>query len=281
MTTKRTLTLACIAVCLSIFSLISCKKDAKSNADTDVVSAEDNSMAESNYNDVTTMVDLSYAAGSNMSFRGETGENLLGSSCVTVTVDTASSPRQITIDFGSTNCLCLDGRNRRGQIIATWTGKYRDSGTVISVTFNNYFVNDNQIKGTKTVTNKGFNAQEHLVYAVQVNGTIIKANNGGTITWNSTRQREWIAGFDTPLNIADDTYSITGNANGVTAAGLAYTIEITTPLVRKMTCRWFESGVITLTPEGHLARTLDYGNTGCDANATVTIAGITFPIILQ
>jgi hypothetical protein len=227
------------------------------------------------------MVDFSYAAGASFSFRGETGENLLGSSCATVTVDTVSSPRSITIDFGSTNCTCLDGRKRRGQVIATWTGKYRDQGTVISVTFNNYFVNDNQIEGTKTVTNTGLNAQEHPVYAVQVNGTIVKANNGGTITWNSTRQREWVAGFDTPLNIADDTYSITGSASGTTAAGLAYTIEITSPLVRKMTCLWFESGVIAVSPQGKQTRTLDYGNTGCDANATVTIAGVSFPIILQ
>ncbi len=281
MTTKRTLTLALFAICLSVFSLISCKKDSKAAADTDVESSENNSMAETDYNDVTTMVDLSYSNGSNMTFRENTGDNLLGASCVTVTVDTASSTRTITIDFGTTNCTCLDGRKRRGKIIATWTGKYRDMGTVISVTFNNYFVNDNQIAGTKTVTNNGVNASQHPIYSVQVNGSITKANGGGTVTWNSTRQREWVAGYTTPLNVLDDIYSITGSASGTVASGASYTITITQALVRKMNCYWFESGKLDVTPQGKATRTLDYGNTGCDANATVTINNVTFPIILQ
>jgi len=259
--------------------MISCKKDSKST-DTDIESAENNSIAEADYNDVTTMVDLAYMNGNNMSFREQTGDNLLGGSCVTVTIDTVSSPRSITIDFGATNCTCLDGRKRRGKIIATWTGKYRNQGTVISISFINYFVNDNQISGTKTVTNNGRNGAGHLVYSVQVNGTIVKANNGGTITWSSTRQREWLAG-DSTLNVLDDVYSITGSATGTNASGASYTITITQALVRRMNCYWFESGKIDVTPQGKLVRTLDYGNTGCDANATVTIAGVTFPIVLQ
>src|SRR5215831_2482186 len=234
MTTKRTLTLACLAMCLTVFTLISCKKDSKPADNADVQSAQNNAMAENNYNDVTTMVDLAYANGNNMSFRGETGENLLGGSCVTVTVDTASSTRQITIDFGSTDCTCLDGRKRHGKIIATWTGLYRNPGTVISVTFNNYYVNGNKIDGTKTITNNGLNGAGHLVYTIAVTGTIVKANNGGTITWNSNRQREWVAGSSTPLNPLDDVYSITGSASGTNASGTPYEINITTALVRKM-----------------------------------------------
>ena len=48
-----------------------------------------------------------------------------------------------------------------------------------------------------------------------------------------------------------------------------------------MSCRWFESGTLDVTPEGKATRTLDYGTTGCDANATVTILGYTFPIVLK
>jgi len=82
------------------------------------------------------------------------------------------------------------------------------------------------------------------------------------------------------LNVLDDTYSITGSASGTRANGESYTITITQALVRKMSCYWFESGKVEITPAGKLTRTLDYGSTGCDANATVTIAGVSFNIVL-
>src|SRR5438105_2308185 len=84
------------------------------------------------------------------------------------------------------------------------------------------------------------------------------ANSGGTITWVSTRQREWVEGYSTPLNVLDDTYSITGSASGTRANGESYTITITQALVRKMSCYWFESGKVEITPAGKLTRTLDY-----------------------
>jgi len=281
---KQSLALCLSAFLLVTFSFYACKKDSK--ADTDTTSAQDNSYSEGTYNDVNTMVDASASMGTSFTFRMATnndGARLEGpfGGCGSVTIDTVSATRTITINFGTTNCLCADLRYRRGKVIATYTGRYRDSGTVINITFDGYAVDDNLIKGTHKTTNLGRNTAGHLVYKVEVAGQIVKANNGGTITWNSTRQREWVAGADTPLNWADDTYSITGSANGTTAGGESYTINITQALVRKMTCPWFESGKVDITPSGKATRTLDYGTTGCDANATVTISGVSFPVVLK
>jgi hypothetical protein len=79
----------------------------------------------------------------------------------------------------------------------------------------------------------------------------------------------------------DDTYSITGSASGTVASGNSYTIAITQALVRKMSCYWFESGKVEVAPAGRLTRTLDYGSSGCDNKATVTIAGNTYNILLN
>ena len=280
---RQSIFLGLIACCL-VTTFAACKKEAK-NAATDITAAQDNTMAESNYNDATNMVDASAALGANFTFRTETGQNVariedvLGS-CATITVDTLSATRKITIDFGATDCTCPDLRKRRGKIFATWMGtSYRTPGTVITISFDNYFVNNNQVMGTHTTTNQGLNNAGNLVYKIEVKGSIVKAN-GGTITWNSTRFREWTAGITTPLNPLDDAYSITGSANGTTAAGGAYTINITQPLVRKMSCYWFESGKIELTPAGGSTWTLDYGNSGCDAKATVSVGGLSYDIVL-
>jgi hypothetical protein len=236
---KQSILLGLMACCLITCTFTACKKDSKTESDTDTQPAQDNSMAESNYNDANSMVDASVTLGTNFSFRTATNEHVarlqdvLGG-CVTVTVDTSSTPRTVVIDFGTTNCICADTRKRRGKIIGTWTGKYRDPGTIVNITFDNYFVNDNQIKGTHKTTNMGLNAAGRLVYKIEVDGSIIKANNGGTMTWKSTREREWVAGSSTPLQIQDDTYSITGSASGTTVSGGAYTNANTQALLRKI-----------------------------------------------
>jgi hypothetical protein len=278
---KKISTFIAVAVIGSSLLFTSCKKDA--SKDSDVESAENNSLAEASFNDVTTISDQAAIGGSvNMRVADGTREDgSLGSGCATVTIDTVSTPHIITIDFGSTNCVCNDGRTRRGKILLSYSGRYREAGTTISISFNNYFVNDNQLTGTKTITNQGLNNAGNLVYKIDVNGQVIKANGAGTITWTSSRQREWTAGASTPLVWSDDAYSVTGTASGTNATGKSYTINITKPLVRKMSCRWFESGTLDVTPEGKPTRTLDYGTTGCDANATVSILGYSFPIVLR
>lgn len=267
----------------------SCKKNTDDKKSYSLDAAENNSFAEGTFNDVTTLVDQA-GINSTVTFGSVQTEprdgqietmGTAGSACITVTVDTVANPRSITIDFGSSNCLCLDDRYRRGKIIATFTGRYRETGTVITISFDNYYVNDNKISGTKKITNQGNNQSGNQVYKVEVNGQIIKANNRGTVTWMSTRYREWKAGANTPLNILDDVYGITGDANGTNADGSSYTITSKQELVRKMNCRWFESGILELTQTGLPVITLDYGNTGCDANATVSILGVSYPVVLQ
>ncbi len=269
----------------TIFS--SCKKDKKNEPeekDTDTSAASDQAFASSSVNDMTSISDEACRTYSVSSFKVEGSEGLLAGGCATVTVDSLAAPaKTITVNFGTTNCLSNDGRYRRGALVFTFSGKYKDSATVITVKPVNYFVDDNQITGTKSITNKGHNSANHLVYEISANIQIIKPNGGGTITWNSTRQREWTAGEST-LTWNDDMYSITGSASGTSATGTTFTSQITTALVRNMAIgcrRHFVSGVIDHTPAGKPTRTLNYGNGACDDLATVTINGITYNIVLH
>lgn len=288
---KGFLVMSVSAVAVLALTLNSCKKKTNSNnnanTNVDVTVATDNSLADNAFNDVQNISDQ--AAKGNLVFYSSTyngtekpnnADDYAKSSCATITHDTVSSPRLLTIDFGSSNCLCNDGKNRRGKIIVSYTGKYRDSASVHTTTFDNYFVNDNQILGTKTVTNKGHNSSGNLNYDIVVQGQVIKANNGGTITWNSNRNREWVAGEST-LTWLDDAYLITGSGSGTSANGTSYTMTITTGLHRALNCRWFDSGVLDITPSGLPTRTINYGAGTCDANATVTVSGTSYPIVMN
>lgn len=260
--------------------LTSCRKDEDQVVDKDTSTASDNALAEGSYNDVNNIADEA-ASGSLSSYMtpSNSQEKDMLSICATITHDTISIPHLLIINFGTSNCLCADGRYRRGIVNVSYNGQYRDSASVHTITFTNYFVNDNQILGTKTVTNNGHNSSGNLTFSISVNGHIIKAD-GGDITWTSARTREWIAGEST-LTWFDDIYLITGTASGTNAGGNSFTASIGTPLRKEIGCHNIVSGTLTVIPSGKPARVIDFGSGTCDNQATVTISGHTYNITLH
>ena len=267
--------------CLALLG--SCKKDKTSDAITtdDKTFATDNARLEQTFNDVQNIADEAATTGALSNFK-TTGGGVILNGCATVTRDTISLPHTVTIDFGSTNCLGNDGRYRRGQIVLSYTGGYRDSGHVHTISFNNYYVNDNQVIGTKTITNMGHNPAGHPYFTVSVNGAVILANSQDTVSWASTRMRTWVAGENTATRL-DDVYEVSGSGTVTRPNNHSFNINITSPLKIALNCHWIKQGVVEMTPVSPiqtLARTLDYGNGNCDNQATLTVGNNTYNITL-
>ena len=129
-----------------------------------------------------------------------------------------------------------------------------------------------EVTGTKTVTNKGRNSAGNFNFDISVDGHLTN-NAAVTMDWVSTRNREWVAGYATRYIWGDDEYRITGTAQGKNFEGRTFTAAITSPLVVNLSCRWIKEGKFELTPNGVPIRYFDYGNSGCDDNASVTING--------
>lgn len=240
----------------------------------DVNLASDHAMLEREDNDVQSITETALAnGGANL----RTGMPKLGP-CATVTHDTAT--RTVIIDFGTTNCTGADGRDRRGQIIVHYTGRYKDSGSVHTVTYNNYYVDDNQRTGSRTVTNMGTNASGQIYYTIHVHDSLILNNGKGVISWESQRTRTWIQGYNTFLR-GDDVYEIAGSATITRANGNTGTINITSPLQVAVGCRWIQAGIVVITPANGGQRTIDYGTGTCDNKAELTVNGNTRTITLR
>jgi hypothetical protein len=267
---------ASIVILLSAIILIinGCRK-ADRDKDTDTSAASDNSKAENVFAGIFKSIG---------EFSDSTSQ-LRIASCATFTVDsvgTTSWPKTLTLDFGTSNCLGADGNYRRGKIIATFTGRYRDSLTMINISLINYYHNDNKVQvGTHTIKNNGHNSAGHLTYTITVQNASITNTSNQTISWNSYRTREWIAGESTTFNPWDDVYLIGGTANGTAANGNTFSVVINSPLRVALDCHWVEQGVLTLTPQNLSARVIDFGNGTCDAAATVTINGTSHDITMQ
>jgi hypothetical protein len=273
--------LAILAITVVGFS--SCKKE-KDEIDNDTESVIENAVADAAFNDVANIAEEGYT-GSLSSYRGGKDQQIY-TTCATVSFDTTATPKKFTIDFGSTNCLCNDQINRRGKIIVSYVGFYKDSGSTHTITFDNYYVNNNKIEGTKTVKNGGRNSAGNLTFSVTVNGSIIwdpsTYGGGGTSTYNSSRTREWIAGESTSI-WSDDVYLISGTSSGTTRSGGSYTLNTSEPLKVEIGYRHFTDGILEFTPSGKKTRIIDYGypSGGRDSKAQVTIGNLTFVVDLR
>lgn len=248
-----------------IAAIVSCRREKKEQLNNTITI--DNSTAENLYSDLFKVVDNVSSTENGIR------DNEIG--CIdTIIVDTISVPRTILIDFGTDNCVGEDGRTRTGQIQVSYTGRYREEGTVITINTQNYKVNGYLLQGTKTVTNNGINSDGDTYFSIVVNGIITAPDNSWTSQWNSSRVRTWIIG-DNSATIWDDVYLITGHASGIGRNGTPYDISITNALRAEIGCQWIVSGTMVLSPENYDNRTIDFGNGECNNGFTVTVNGET------
>jgi hypothetical protein len=276
----KTKTIKLITAAILGFGLLftACKKD-ETTANQDTSFSNDDALAESIYDDISDISDEAYDLGSS-NLKSTDVSKLFLSDCVTITLDTTVSPKELTIDFGEENCLCNDGKYRRGKIIVTFTGRYKDPGTVITTGFDNYFVDDNQVDGTKVLTNMGPNEDGQPYFTIVVTGVIYLADDAGTISWNPNKTRTWAEGYTTK-NKWDDVYLIDGDAEGIRASGIKWEREIINPLRKELSCRWIVSGTVEIRPQDLPVRLLDFGDGTCDNEATILIDGVTYTITLK
>ncbi|NUM51211.1 MAG: hypothetical protein HUU48_08855 [Flavobacteriales bacterium] len=284
----KTLILSILFLVSLAFVASSCKK-RKLNRDT--TSEQDDAMARSMFEDMHKTVDDEAGQQSKLKEGRMVEAFKMAGNCATVTLtpfDSITFPKTLTIDFGPTNCKGNDNKERRGKIIVTITGKYRETGTVITIKPDNYYINDNKVEGTKVVTNNGRNNAGNLTYSIEVDGKITTPDNK-VIEWKSSRTREWIEGESTTFwtngisGITDDAYLITGTGNGVNRDGRKFTVTITTPL-RVQFCGYkieITKGVLELQPEDLKKRVVDFGNGDCDNQATATIGKKTYTFNLK
>lgn len=267
---KILLNMSCFAVVLSGMAGGCKKKEYVVDADDNAAYGRDAARLEQAFSDVQYIVDES---ADTLVFIGADIVPAPSSSCATVTNNRNVTPHRMVVDFGPVDCDCNDGRTRRGQIIVTYTGKYRDSGHVRTITFKDYYVDDNQVIGTQTVTNMGHNAYGDRFVKVSAEGSIVYANNGGAIggAWEQTRT---MTEGEASATSRDDRYELRGSGTVTRANGRSFKTRILSPVLVQPGCRWITGGVVEITPEQGIQRTLEYGDgSNCDGKLIVNVGG--------
>jgi hypothetical protein len=251
--------------------------------DLDIELSEDDAMAEDVYNNIDGVVDEEladlYASGYKTS---ELKSAECDWVCKTVTVDkpdTTNFPKTITIDYGegcSYICPTGDTITRKGKIIITITDHWFVPGAERTVTFEDFYLNDVQIEGTISLVNLGYNDDGDLVFEYTVDDGTLTYSDSLVYKRECKRFRIW---KHHPYNPLADTILITGNGHGTNGDGMEYHHEIADTL-RLIRCPNFRFqwtvvfGKIEMERNGNSAQ-LDFGNGGCDGDATITINGET------
>ncbi|TGE26471.1 hypothetical protein [Hymenobacter metallicola] len=264
-----------------------CNKDQeRAAAQENLESAEDSGNAEDENAAIGDLIEVATPDNeklSNGAVREPADLLRVFGNCATRTYN--AETRTLTIDFGATNCVCPNGKTRRGKIVVVFGGPYRQNGVVqagatATVSLVNYFVNDKQHLGQRVFTSLGSGS---FTLDVQ-NASIITPE--GTHSWNSQRTYTRTAGFGT-ATVQDDRYQVTGQANGTNRKGVSYTAQIQQPLVKNFTlgcARHFTAGTVSISNSKGKTLLLNYdpsGSAACDNIASITVDGVTRTIRLR
>ncbi|HWR33429.1 MAG TPA: hypothetical protein VN451_07890 [Chitinophagaceae bacterium] len=212
--------------------------------------------------------------------------------CFTVTIthpNNSPFPAHVVIDFGTSGCMGPDGHIRKGKIISDYTNRLIYPGAMATTTFDGYYIDSIHVEGVHKISNISSGTASKVFKVEVINGKLTKPS-GNFIEWNSLNTITQVEGLTTPGDPRDDIFKITGSAKGFVKRGnllVRWESTITEPLIRRFTCRWIVKGRIRTmrlnlpNPNNSpWVAVLDFGNGGCDNQATITINGITHQITL-
>jgi hypothetical protein len=195
-----------------------------------------------------------------------------------VAVDTLSSPMTLLIDFGTEgSCEDIDGVVRTGKIHCTFNGRYTDVGTTINISTQNYSVDGYSVDATQSVQFLGDNIEGIPAYDVHSEMELTAPGGGWTSVYSADQERLWVEG-DISSWWIDDVYEITGSVNGINRNGTTYKAEIIAPLRMEVLCPFVIEGVVQVSPQDQILRTIDYGSGECNPTASLSVGNAVFTI---
>lgn len=263
--------------------LFSCQKE-KSDATSQEITeeeastySEESSEAEASFDDVADIslvaADEEDAASVNAGrlFLPVWAElRLLIGNCAEVSIipNDNTYPKTITIDFGN-GCFGPDGKYRKGKIVLHLTGRIRRPGSVLTISFVDFYLNRAHLEGTKIVSNL---SEDHTIkFSVQVAGGKVSYPNGRGYKYQSIKYRNQIEGMDTRI-VRDNVFQIEGRSHTEFSNGVTINLNTETPLIKKVACPWISNGTLKIKINSRVLM-LDYGfpnNGNCDNKALLT-----------
>lgn len=191
------------------------------------------------------------------------------------TPDLGPYPIELRLYYNANGELCGDGRERSGTIVATLSGPYADSGSVIDFAFENFRIDDQTISGSMQLIHEGYSSGLPKFSKTVTDAWLRRdapGNQRQEIYFNSEQSVTWGIGNDTYNSVLDDEFRARGKASGRNTFGNFFTTRITEQIITKVQCVYENAGKVELNQNSLSTRFLDYGSV-CDDKIKVTFNG--------
>jgi hypothetical protein len=196
--------------------------------------------------------------------------------CASVTVfypEGTPFPKIITIDFGETNCQVRPNVMKRGKVIISVSDSLINQNAKRIVTFENFYINDYAVTGTRKITNLGTNSDGFPVFDINNNFSV------GEWSRQATGTKTWIEGYDS-MDYSDNVFLLDGSSSTTRPNEVVINRTITQPLRIDRSCGYITEGILTIQWNDNSA-IIDFGDGTCDDVATITNNGEVFEIDLD
>ena len=226
----------------------SCKKDnnnSTTDTTTEAKTQADDQTFFSNETDIATNdanASLDNSGGSYNETPTGINTPVLSLPCdATITVDTTSNPRTITIDYNGSNCNLT--RTRTGSVVISFAPdfKWGTAGAQLEVKFVNFKVTRNidgksiVINGTRTITNVSGGLLKNLASLDSIEHKIDDTNM--SVTFDNGAQRTWETHFTRVFTYSNGiVISTTGSITGKNRFNDDFSCTILKPLVITQSC---------------------------------------------
>jgi hypothetical protein len=201
--------------------------------------------------------------------------------CNRTNISWLPAQKKMIIDFGE-GCTSPGGVIRKGKIIVSYTGRYWVTGTVITTTFENYYVDGKKFEGIREVRNDGIDLEEtFFTFSATLKNARITWKDGSTRAFESRH----IKRIYLPSSERGIIYAVTGGSKGLNRSKKPYTAVIAKPLIFSERCintgiKIPSKGILELDIENRNQISIDFGNGGCDREAIISIGDRTKTILL-
>ncbi len=186
--------------------------------------------------------------------------------CVTITIEITDTSKDVLVDFGEEGCE-VRGHLVKGKLTMSYAIDLDAKTKIITYSLDDFFIDDIQFEGTKTVTRQRMNENGNPQYMMDLDLKVTFAD-GTEASRKGTKTREWVEGVLNG-NWGDNVFLITGAWETNFANGNTHSTTITTALRREASCRFLVSGVVDLVRTNY-SGVLDYGDGSCDNLALFT-----------
>jgi hypothetical protein len=195
--------------------------------------------------------------------------------CADITSSGEDFPKDITIDFGQ-GCEGPNGHVRSGIVHIHISNPLQQIGSIRTVTFENFSIDNVGLAGNRITTNTGPTEEFQPTFTRDIDMTV--SINGNVLSRLFNLGVLWVSGYETAI-CGDNTFLISGEGTCIRPNNTEIQRTILEPLLRTYTCPYYTQGIVEVeTAMG--VHTINYGDGECDNIAIITANGESWEITL-